>query len=54
MTLFHYVDMVSGVPPVGITQNERSLSGDTLLLGVRHVDIRVHYNKMAVILQLAS
>jgi hypothetical protein len=37
VTLFHYVDMVSGIPPVGITQNERFLSCDTLLLGVRIV-----------------
>jgi hypothetical protein len=35
VTLLHYVDMVSGVPPVGITQNERFLSCGTVLLGVR-------------------
>jgi hypothetical protein len=28
--------MVSGIPPVGITQNERFLSCDTVLLGVRY------------------
>jgi hypothetical protein len=27
--------MVSGIPPVGIAQNERFLSCDTVLLGVR-------------------
>jgi hypothetical protein len=31
--------MVSGIPPVGITQNERFLSCDTVLLGARHVNI---------------
>jgi hypothetical protein len=30
--------MVSGVPPVGITQNERFLSHDTVLLGVRYIN----------------
>jgi hypothetical protein len=29
--------MVSGIPPVGITQNERFLSCDTFLLGVQYV-----------------
>ena len=47
MTLFHKVDMVSGIPPVGINQNERFLSCDTLLLGVRYVDI--HYTKMRTV-----
>jgi hypothetical protein len=28
--------MVSGLPPVGITQNERFFSCDTVLLGVRY------------------
>jgi hypothetical protein len=28
--------MVSGIPPVGITQNERFLSCDTILLRVRY------------------
>jgi len=28
--------MVSGLPPVGITQNERFFSCDTILLGVRY------------------
>jgi hypothetical protein len=27
--------MVSGIPPVGITQNERFLSCDTVILGLR-------------------
>jgi hypothetical protein len=35
VTLFHSVDMVSGIHPLGITQNERFLSCDTVLLGVR-------------------
>jgi predicted RNA-binding protein with RPS1 domain len=30
--------MVSGIPPVGITQIERFLSYDTVLLGVRYVE----------------
>jgi hypothetical protein len=34
--------MASGVPPVGITQNERFLSCDTVLLGVRYLDILSH------------
>jgi hypothetical protein len=29
--------MVSGIPPVGITQNERFLRYDTILLGVGYV-----------------
>jgi hypothetical protein len=29
--------MVSGIPPLGITQNERFLSCDTILLGVCYV-----------------
>jgi hypothetical protein len=29
--------MVSGIPPVGITQNDNFLSCDTVLLGVRYV-----------------
>jgi hypothetical protein len=29
--------MVSDIPPVGITQNERFLSSDIVLLGVRYV-----------------
>jgi hypothetical protein len=29
--------MVSGIPPVGITQIERFLSYDTVLIGVRYV-----------------
>jgi hypothetical protein len=29
--------MVSGISPVGITQNERFWSCDTVLIGVRHV-----------------
>jgi hypothetical protein len=29
--------MVSGIPPVGITQNQRFSSCDTILLGVRYV-----------------
>jgi hypothetical protein len=29
--------MVSSIPPVGITQNERFLSCDTVLIGVRFV-----------------
>jgi hypothetical protein len=37
VTLFHQVDMVSGIPPVGITQNDRFLSCDTVLLEVRYV-----------------
>jgi hypothetical protein len=36
VTLFHYVDMVPGITPVGITQNDRFLSCDTDLLGVRY------------------
>jgi hypothetical protein len=28
--------MISGIPPVGITQNKRFLSCDTVLLGVRY------------------
>jgi hypothetical protein len=31
--------MVSGIPPVGVIQNERFLSYDTVLLGVRYVNI---------------
>jgi hypothetical protein len=31
--------MVSGIPPVGITQNERFFSCDAVLLGVRYVNI---------------
>jgi hypothetical protein len=34
LTLFQWVDMVSGIPPVGVTQNERCLSCDTVFLGV--------------------
>jgi hypothetical protein len=37
VTLFYKVDMVSDIPSVGITQNERFLSCDTVLLGVRYV-----------------
>jgi hypothetical protein len=29
--------MVSDIPPVGITQNERLLSCDTVLLGMRYI-----------------
>jgi hypothetical protein len=29
--------MVSGIPPVGITQNELFLGCDTVLVGVRYV-----------------
>jgi hypothetical protein len=29
--------MVSGIPPVGITQNELFLNCDTVLIGVRHI-----------------
>jgi hypothetical protein len=34
---FHWVDMVSGVPPVDITQNERFLGCDTVILVVRYM-----------------
>ena len=34
--------MVSGIPPVGIIQNERFLSCDTVLLGVRFVKSLLH------------
>jgi hypothetical protein len=33
--------MVSGILPVGITQNERFLSCDTVLLGVRYIILHV-------------
>jgi hypothetical protein len=29
--------MVSGIPPVGVTQNERFFSYETVLLGVRNI-----------------
>jgi hypothetical protein len=35
--------MVSGIPIVGITQNERFLSCDIVLLGLRFVEIGVCY-----------
>jgi hypothetical protein len=31
--------MVSGIPAVGITQNKRFLSCDTVLIGVRYINI---------------
>jgi hypothetical protein len=37
--------MVPGIPPVGINQNERFLSCDSVLLGVRYVfRMIVHLN----------
>jgi hypothetical protein len=36
VTLFHYVNMVSGIPTAGITQNELFLSCDTFRLGLRY------------------
>jgi hypothetical protein len=40
--------MVSGIPPVGITQNEHLLSCDTVLLGVQYSKcgrevVQLHY-----------
>jgi hypothetical protein len=35
VTLFHWVDIVSGTFPVGMIQNDLSLSCDTVFLGVR-------------------
>jgi hypothetical protein len=40
--LFYQVDMVSGIPPMDITQNERFLRCDTLLLGVRYIYIYIY------------
>jgi hypothetical protein len=36
---FHYVDMISGIPAVGITQNECFLSCDTVVVVVRYVGL---------------
>jgi hypothetical protein len=36
VTLFHQVDIVSDIPPVGITQNEGFFNCDTVLLGARY------------------
>jgi hypothetical protein len=41
VTLFCYVEIVSGIPPVGITQNKRFLSCDTVFLGVQYVLTKV-------------
>jgi hypothetical protein len=32
--------MVSGIPPVGVTQNERFLSCDTVVLKVQYVHVK--------------
>jgi hypothetical protein len=37
VTLFRLVDTVSDIPTVGVTQNERFLSCETVLLGVRYL-----------------
>jgi hypothetical protein len=46
--------MVSGVLPVGITQNERFLSRDTVLLGVRCVCVCVRIHLSATACRLGS
>jgi hypothetical protein len=36
--------MVSGIPPVGVTKNERFLNSDTVLLVVRCIEMRGQQN----------
>jgi hypothetical protein len=40
VTLFHWVDVGSDIPPVSITKNERFLSCDSVLIVVRYGDVR--------------